>query len=147
MARQHIETRAGSAGRRPHTARIRWRDVLSVVLLALFALQGVVVQGHSHAQDGTGASVVKFGDVVIAKSDDGGSGGGSAPRGGESSGCGLCQSLGAGTAPLALAIALLLPAPQSSAEPAYVRAPVVDVGAVSYAWTPRGPPELSPLHA
>jgi hypothetical protein len=144
MAQRHKKPRLDHTRRRP-AATITWRAVLSACLLVLFGLQGIVAQGHSHVRNGAGVSVVAFGDVVIAKSDDS-SRGGTVPRGDDSSNCGLCQSVSGAAAPLALAIVLLLPVPETAAEPAYLRAPVVDVGAVSFAWTPRGPPELSPLH-
>jgi hypothetical protein len=145
MAQRQTHTRRDHARHRRQTATITWRAVLSACLLVLFGLQGIVAQGHSHVRNGAGASVITFGDVVIAKSDDASSG--SVPRGDDFSNCGLCQSVSGAAAPLALAIVLLLPVPEAAAEPAYLRATVVDAGAVSFAWTARGPPQISPLHA
>ena len=119
--------------------------MLSLCLLALFALQGIIAQGHTHTPS-AGAGVVMFGDVVVAKTDDRASSGG-APSAPDSSNCGLCQSLSAGTAPLAIAIPLLLPVPEAGPEPRFVGAPVFTVRAVSYFWTSRGPPLSTPLHA
>jgi hypothetical protein len=88
-----------------------------------------------------------FGDVVIANTDEG-AGGGSVPNVPDSSNCGLCQSLSAGTVPLAVAILfLLLPPTESGPEPRFVGAPVFTVRAISYSWTSRGPPVSTPLHA
>ncbi len=143
MAKQHYTPRTGRARRHEHGAGLRWRDILSLCLLALFALQGIVAQGHTH----TRAGVVVFGDVVVAKTDQG-AGSGGAPSAPESSNCGLCQSLSAGTAPLAVAILFLLPpAPEAGPKPRFVGAPVFTVDAVSYFWTPRGPPLSTPLQA
>ena len=138
--------RTARARRQEHGAGLRWRDVLSLGLLALFALQGIVAQGHTHTRS-AGGSVVMFGDVVIADTDEG-AGGGGLPSAPDSSNCGLCQSLSAGTAPLALAILFLLPPPpEAGPEPRFVGAPVFTVRAVSYFWTSRGPPLSTPLHA
>ncbi len=143
MAKLKQTSRTGIAGRRERPTGLRWRDVLSLCLLALFALQGIVAQGHTHTRSG----VVVFGDVVVADTDEG-AGSGGAPSAPDSSNCGLCQSLSAGTAPLALAILFLLPpAPEAGPEPRFVGAPVFTVHAVSYFWTPRGPPISTPLHA
>ncbi len=115
----------------------------SLCLLALFALQGIVAQGHTHAHGGT----VAFGDVVVAKTDQDSRNGG-APSVPDYPNCGLCQSLGAGTAPLAVAILFLLPpAPEAGPTPCFYGAPVFTVHAVSYSWTSRGPPVSTPLHA
>ena len=145
MFKQRYMPRTGRARRQEHGAGLRWRDVLSLSLLALFALQGIIAQGHTHTRS-AGVSVVMFGDVAIADTDEG-AGGGSVPSAPDSSNCGLCQSLSAGTAPLALAILFLLPPPEAVPEPRFVGAPVLTVRAVSYFWTPRGPPISTPLHA
>jgi hypothetical protein len=146
LAKQRYIPRTGRARRHEHGLGLRWRDVGSLCLLVLFALQGVVAQGHTHAR-AAGAGVVVFGDVVIANTDEG-AGNGGAPNAPDSPNCGLCQSLGAGTAPLAVAILFLLPpAPEAGPELRFVGAPVFTVDAVSYFWTPRGPPLSTPLHA
>ena len=142
MARLSQTSRTGSAGRRGRATGLRWRDVLSLCLLALFALQGVIAQGHTHAR-----SADPGGDVVVANT-DGGAASGGAPNVPDSPNCGLCQSLSAGAAPLAVAIlVLLLPAPEAEPAPNFVGAPVFTVRAVSYFWTSRGPPLSTPLHA
>ena len=134
MAKHCHRSHAGSAGRRERIARTHWRDVLSLCLLALFALQGIVAQGHTHTRS-AGAGVIMFGDLLIAKTDEG-AGNGGAPNAPDSANCGLCQSLSAGTAPLAVAILFLLPpAPEAGPEPRFVGAPVLTVAAVSYFWT------------
>ena len=141
LAKQHYTPRP--AHRREPRAGLRWRDVVSLCLLALFALQGIVAQGHTH----THAGVAVFGGVVVAKTDQDARSGG-VPSAPESSNCGLCQSLSAGTAPLAVAVLFLLPpAPEAGPEPRFVGVPVFTVHAVSYFWTPRGPPLSTPLHA
>jgi hypothetical protein len=146
LANQHSMPRTGRARRHERGAGLRWRDVVSLCLLALFALQGIVAQGHTHTH-AAGTHVVVFGDIVIAKTDDSGRSGG-APGTPDSPDCGLCQSLGAGTAPLAVAILfLLLPAPEAGPEPRFAGVPVFTVRAVSYFWTSRGPPLSTPLHA
>jgi hypothetical protein len=130
----------------PRHATVRWRDVWCLGLLALFALQGIVAQGHSHVHAASGATVVTFGDTIVAKTDDRGSGRG-APSIPDSPTCSLCQSLGAGSAPLALAILLLVPALERGFERGAGGEPVFTVGTVSYSWTSRGPPSPTPLQA
>jgi Protein of unknown function (DUF2946) len=142
MAKRIQTSRTDRSGR---TERLRWRDVLSACLLAAIALQGVLAQGHSHTHSqGPGAGVVTVGDAAAASPD--GHERGRTPRN-DSASCSLCQSLGAGAAPLASAVRLLLPVPEAGFEPGYVGAPAVQVGAVSYFWTPRGPPSPAPLQA
>jgi hypothetical protein len=146
LAKRHYMERTDRARRDERGAGLRWRDVASLCLLALFALQGIVAQGHTHTRS-AGVSVAMFGDVVIANTDEG-AGGGSAPNAPDSSNCGLCQSLSAGAAPLAVAILLLLlPVPEAGPGPRFVGVPVFSVHAVSYFWTSRGPPLSTPLHA
>jgi len=146
LAQQHHTSRTAGTRRHERRAGLRWRDVFSLCLLALFALQGIVAQGHTHTRF-AGVSVVMFGDVVIANADEG-AGSGGAPGTPDSPDCGLCQSLSAGTAPLAVAILfLLLPPPEAGTEPHFAGAPVFTVRAVSYFWTSRGPPLPTPLHA
>ena len=125
--------------------RLRWRDVLSTCLLAAIALQGVLAQGrtHTHSQ-GAGVGVVSVGAAAATSPDHRERGG--TPRD-DSASCGLCQSLGAGAAPLAIAVCLLLPVPEAGFEPGYFGAPAVEVGAVACSWTPRGPPSPTPLQA
>lgn len=143
MANQRRISRNRRARGQDRGAGSLLRDISSVCLLALFAMQGIVAQGHTH----TPARLVVFGDPVVAKTDQS-AGGGRGPTAPESSNCGLCQSLGAGTAPLAAAILLLvLPVPEAGPEPRFVGLPVFTVQAVSYFWTPRGPPRSTPLHA
>ena len=146
MARLKQTSRTGFAGRRGRTARVRWRDVLSLCLLTLFALQGVIAQGHTHTRS-AGAGVIVFGNLLVANTDEG-AGNGGAPSAPDSANCGLCQSLSVGTAPLAVAILFLLPpAPEAGPEPRFAGAPVFTVQTVSYFWTSRGPPLSTPLHA
>jgi len=146
LAKQRSTPGVSHARRHEHDALLCWRNVFSLCLLALFALQGMVAQGHTHTHS-AGADVVVLGDVVIAKTDDQ-AGSGGAPSAPDSPDCGLCQSLGTGAAPLAVAILfLLLPAAEAGPAPHFVGAPAFTVSAVSYFWTSRGPPLSTPLHA
>jgi hypothetical protein len=139
------------AGRKPSSRRASprrrgvracWRDVLALCLLAAFAAQGVVVQAHAHFRASSAdTGVVTVGDNPA--NPDGGNGG---PRN-DSASCSLCQSLGAGFAPLAHTFSLGLRAPDAGTEAKLVGAPISEVGAVSYFWTSRGPPAPTPLQS
>jgi hypothetical protein len=131
--------------RRSHRAALRRRDWWSLCLLGLFVLQGIVAQAHTHVHSATaGASVVLFGSTVATKTDDGRTGG--APQIPDSPTCSLCQSLGAGNAPLAIVLLSLSPVPRAGFPPEHAGERVLAVGAVSYSWTSRGPPSSAPLH-
>jgi hypothetical protein len=142
MAKRIQTSRTGRSGR---TRSLRWRDVLSACLLAAIAVQGILAQGHTHAHSqGPGADVVTVGDARAASPNNHERG---PTRRDDSATCGLCQSLGAGAAPLAIAICLLLSTPEAGFEPSHFGVAAAEVGTVSYSWTSRGPPAPTPLQA
>jgi hypothetical protein len=115
----------------------RVRASLSLSLILALALQGVIAQGHIHSR---WEAPPAQGGVVVDAPHAPGHGGAPGPWRDETTTCALCQVLAAGNAPLVQTVGI---APLRDTPTWRVADPrIFGTGgnAVSYDWTPRGPP-------
>jgi hypothetical protein len=114
----------------------RLRAALSLSLILASALQGVIAQGHVHSRWHAPAHR----GVVVESLGAPGHDGAPSPWRDEATTCALCQVLAAGSAPLAHAVGVLPPRDSPTWRVTDARILGTGGNAVSYDWTPRGPP-------